>query len=232
MQPRKKRAPASALIVGLGLLLAASLLIVSAMAFLSPGGLGYIEGGASADSTEGPRATARPAATAVPTAEPTAEPETGVGELPASIAAAVNKNAASKDYAGSFTGTMTLETYNLDRLIEVTGSTELAGYAAVNGSSYNVKAEYSGKRLKVTSVDFPLAGSSGTVLDIRTKNAPDNGGCISEQTHSNKGFEVKNSEQVWFLEDGRIYVINSMTLWEDGEFVGGLVIRVSLLPEG
>ena len=145
LQPRSHPAGAGALIFALGILFAAVLMIVWGTAFLSPGGLGSDEaivseetkkpsGGkkettaaddsTKEDSTKASKEETTDKATEAPTEASTKAPvqEAAPGELPASVAAKVKKNASREDYYGNYTGTLTVDTYNLKKLAETMGA--------------------------------------------------------------------------------------------------------------
>lgn len=251
LEPRSRPAGAGALIFGLGILFAAVLLLIWGAAFISPGGLGSDEAIVSEEtkkpsggkketssahqeteeaSTKSPADTAA-AATEAPTEAPA--PETAPGELPASIAARINKTASREAYNGTYTGTLTVNTYHLTELAAATnapdGSMEI--YEALNGQSYAVTAEYQGSYVKVVSDEFPYTSPGQEILEAPAKTEPEDGCCLKEQVAEQDGYTLTNSEQVWFLKDGSLYLMNAITAVKDGEFVGGMIISALLEPD-
>ena len=251
LQPRSSPVGAGSLIFAVGILLAALFLVVWGTAFISPGGLGSNET-AAAEETKKPGSSAgkeTPAAsekttaasektTEVPTEPPTpqaTEVENTPGELPAEYVKKVNKSASREAYYGSYTGTLSVDTYNLEKLAEVSNAPagQMDMYEALNGQTYKVTAEYKdgGSNVKVVSDEFPYTSPGQTILEAPVKEEPENGCAVKEQVIENNGYTLKNSQQVWFLSDGSLYLINAITASKGDEFVGGMVISSLLKPD-
>ena len=251
LEPRSRPAGAGALIFALGILFAAVFLMVWGTAFISPGGLGSGEAVASQETkkpastsagketkeaaeTTGTENAGAPTAAVTEAPPETTLPETAPGELPAAIAAKVNKSAAREDYYGQYSGTLTVETYDLAKLAEASGAptAELEMYEAISGQNYAVTAEYKeGNRyIKVVSNEFPYTKPGEAILEAPVKEAPADGCTVQEQVMEADGYTLKNSQQVWFLSDGSLYLLNAITASKGEEFVGGMIISALLKP--
>ena len=245
LQPRSGPAGAGALIFAVGILLAALFLMVWGTAFISPGGLGSDET-LAAEATKKPSSSVKNETTAAGgktseaptkagTAALTEAPEESVtpGELPPSIAAKVNKSATRDAYYGSYSGTLTVDTYDLDKLAAASGAPagQMDMYEAISGQTYAVTAEFQGNYVKVVSSEFPYTKPDETILEGPAKEEPENGCTSREQVMEADGYVLKNSEQVWFLSDGSIYLMNAITASKDGSFVGGMIIWSLLKPD-
>ena len=242
MQPRAGRAPATALILCVGMLVAFVILFVWGVSYLSPGGLG--EGQLSATAAGTPSATAAPGTPAdsgapLPSQRPDTPPATAAPslqsgdprELPAEVAAQVNRSAAKDAYLGSYEGTMRVDTYNLQKLAEISnGGAQWEMFEALAGQTYQATAEFQGSRVNVFSSDFPYASEGSPVLDIPVYDEPVNGLAEQIQTDSGDGYDLSNSQQAWFLSDGRLYLMNAMSVCQGDEYIGGMIITVELRP--
>ncbi len=253
MQPRTRPGRATALIIAVTVLIVAALLYVWGASYISPGGRGEAAYAASqtvkADTGTG-TGTAQTGGTAVPDLSglsgtsgipdlsglsgiPALTGQAGMGELPPHVAAALDKKASREDYYGKFTGTLSVKCYNIERLAEMNDvpPEEIEVYTSLDGKSFAVTAEYSGGRVRVVSDEFPYTGPNDTIIDPRADEDPVDGCVKIESTDRiDSEHESVESEEVWFLDSGILYLQQVMAIRSNGADLCGMTISCMLYP--
>ena len=244
VQPRMGPARATALILAAGILLAAAVLIVWATAFITPGGLGEKTASNSSRKEQEAETSCKNDSAAAEGSQASEvadnsgavvpfDPANDIpGELPASLKEIVNTEAKAADYVGSYTGTLNVATYDLEKLAAESGmpKEQLEVYHTLEENTYHVKADYDGTGINVISVDFPMVPEGSSIFRINASGDASDG-CIKEEDldHADD-VEMANIDEVWFLNDGSICILRKLLCRRDGETLGGIVITLRLQP--
>lgn len=155
------------------------------------------------------------------------------GDIPDDVLSRVNPSATLEAYQGQYIGTVTFNSVNIDLLGQMTGDTEEAQFLkSLDGTTIDCTAVM-GDVLDVYSDQMPaeIVGSDGNMFSLYQINI-ENGVLIDEysETVDEIGLTFTQLESAYFLDDGSLYVISSMTGQTlDGQFFAS-ELRITLSP--
>ncbi len=143
------------------------------------------------------------------------------GEPPAAVLDQINVRAVPEDYAGSYSGTVSFRSENLDMMTELTGDSSFADITAnYDGNSYKCTAEVD-DCVRAFSSEIYSENDDGSFytyyyFDIDLED----GFAVYEEsdTDDEMGLQYYIADKAYFLTDGSIYVISIVTAEnKDGE---------------
>ena len=245
MQPRAARpVKASALLLGLFLLVAAALLY--AFTDDSPLTVGVLPEYAAQAQMQQP-SVPQPSAP-----QPTApQPETKDGfglsaggayapgvsvggglawdEVPQEVSSGVNTAAVSENYHRSGTGTIQLDAFGLDFLQSLgIPQDTLERYERVNGQAYPATVDFTSSYLDIYCSD--LSDDPGwPIQSVFIHHEPENG-CFEdteEDADPDSDLKMVETEKVWFGADQSLYAYSAFLIYQGAELKGGYILRTT-----
>ncbi len=145
----------------------------------------------------------------------------------------VNTAATPEAYYGNYAGTVTFRNENVEIMGELYGDAEEAAIlSSINGKTYNCTAVLDEDYLDMYSMEVPteMLDSDGSFFYIYYDI--ENGASLYEDSGYDDELMATYSmkENAYFLNDGSIYVINSVTAqFDDGRFIAS-EMRFILTP--